>query len=125
MPHIKRISYKKIKEQIDKNSLIKQRLLIPEIVELLDESKTGILDKNKATLAKLGLTIEKFGKKSIMVLEILSLVGYINVRNLVSDLADCFTSLGENIALTELIEHITETYACHYEIRVGRKLSAK
>lgn len=119
-----RIGYEKIKEQIDKNGLIKQRLLIPEIVELSDESKAEILNENRTALAKLGLTIEKFGEKSIIVSEIPSLVGDINVRNLVSDLADHFTSLGENIALTELIEHITETYACHYAIRAGRKLNA-
>lgn len=119
-----RIGYEKIKEQIDKNGLLKQRLLIPEIIELSDESKAEILNENKATLAKLGLTIEKFGEKSIIVSEIPSLVGDINVTNLISDLADHFTSLGENIALTELIEHITETYACHYAIRAGRKLNA-
>lgn len=119
-----RIGYEKIKEQIDKNGLIKQRLLIPEIVELSDESKAEILNENKINLAKLGLTIEKFGEKSIIVSEIPSLVGDINVSNLISDLADHFASLGENIALTELIEHVTETYACHYAIRAGRKLNA-
>ncbi len=31
--------------------------------------------------------------------------------------------MGENIALDEIIEHITETYACHYAIRAGRKLN--
>jgi DNA mismatch repair protein MutL len=60
-----RIDYEKIKRQIDKNGLIKQRLLIPEIVELSDESKAKILDENKVTLAKPGLTIEKFGKNQL------------------------------------------------------------
>ena len=40
------------------------------------------------------------------------------------DLADHLLECGENVALTELIEHVTETYACHYSIRAGRKLSA-
>ena len=119
-----RIGYEKIKEQIEKNGLIKQRLLIPEIIELSDESKAEILNENKINLAKLGLTIEKFGEKSIIVSEIPSIVGDVNVSNLISDLADHFTSLGENIALTELIEHVTETYACHYAIRAGRKLNS-
>ena len=119
-----RIGYEKIKEQIEKNGLIKQRLLIPEIIELSDESKAEVLNENKMNLAKLGLTIEKFGEKSIIVSEIPSIVGDVNVSNLISDLADHFTSLGENIALTELIEHVTETYACHYAIRAGRKLNS-
>ena len=119
-----RIGYEKIKEQIEKNGLIKQRLLIPEIIELSDESKAEILNENKMSLAKLGLTIEKFGEKSIIVSEIPSLIGAVNVAKLISDLADHFASLGENIALTELIEHVTETYACHYAIRAGRKLNS-
>jgi DNA mismatch repair protein MutL len=120
-----RIGYEKIKEQISKNGLIKQRLLIPEIVELLDEQRADAINDNREALAKLGLTIEKFGDKSIIVSEIPSLVGDINITNLISDLSDNFVSMGENIALTELIEHVTETYACHYAIRAGRKMNAQ
>ena len=120
-----RIGYEKIKEQIEKNGLIKQRLLIPEIVELPDQMRADALNDNKETLAQLGLTIEKFGDKSIIVSEMPSLVGDVNPSQLISDLADYFSELGENIALTELIEHVTETYACHYAIRAGRKLKAE
>jgi len=120
-----RIGYEKIKEQIEKNGLIKQRLLIPEIVELPDQMRADALNDNKETLAQLGLTIEKFGDKSIIVSEMPSLVGDVNPSQLILDLADHFSELGENIALTELIEHVTETYACHYAIRAGRKLKAE
>lgn len=119
-----RIGYEKIKEQIAQDGLIKQRLLIPEIVELSDEMRADMLNDKKDELAKLGLTIEKFGEKSIIVSEIPSLVGDVNVQQLVLDLSDHFASMGEDIALTELIEHVTETYACHYAIRAGRKLNA-
>lgn len=118
-----RIGYEKIKEQIERNGLLKQRLLIPEIVEFTDELKAEILNDNRYNLGKLGLTLEKFGNRSIIVTEIPSLVGDINVQNLLQDLADHLTNIGENIVLTELIEHITETYACHYAIRAGRKLN--
>jgi DNA mismatch repair protein MutL len=52
-----------------------------------------------------------------------SILGDINIVKLINDLADHLLALGENIALTELIEHVTETYACHYSIRAGRVLS--
>ena len=120
-----RIGYEKIKEQIDKNGLIKQRLLIPDIVELPDRQRAELLNENKLILANLGLTIEKFGESSIIVSEIPSLVGDINISQLINDLADHLLSMGENIALTELIEQITETYACHYAIRAGRALNAE
>jgi len=120
-----RIGYEKIKEQIEKNGLIKQRLLIPSIIELPDTHRAELLNENKLLLANLGLTIEKFGENSIIVSEIPSLVGDININQLVHDLADHLQSMGEHIALSELIEHITETYACHYAIRAGRVLNAE
>lgn len=120
-----RIGYEKIKEQIEKNGLIKQRLLIPSIIELPDTQRAELLNEHKLLLADLGLTIEKFVENSIIVSEIPSLVGDININQLVHDLADHLQSMGEHIALSELIEHITETYACHYAIRAGRVLNAE
>jgi DNA mismatch repair protein MutL len=119
-----RIGYEKIKEQMDKNGLIKQRLLIPEIVEMPDAERAELLSEHKHDLAKLGLTLEKFGDKSIIISEIPSLIGHADPQKLIHDIADHLLSMGENIALKELIEHITETYACHYSIRAGRKLNA-
>jgi DNA mismatch repair protein MutL len=118
-----RLGYEKIKENVLKQNLIKQRLLIPEIVELPDEKRADALSMQKEELSKLGLTIEKFGQKSIIVSEVPNILGEINVHSLVQDLADNLIEMGENIALLELIEHVTETYACHYSIRAGRKLS--
>lgn len=119
-----RIGYEQLKKQIEKDGLIKQRLLIPEIVELPDSERADLLADNKEKLSALGLTIEKFGEKSIIVSEMPSLVGDVNPSQIISDVADYLSSSGENIALTELIEHVTETYACHYAIRAGKKLGA-
>lgn len=119
-----RLGYEKIKDYLKTEELIKQRLLIPEIVELPNERKADCLYEHREKLSKLGLTLEKFGEKSIIVSEIPNILGDVNVQKLIQDLADHLSDFGENIALTELIEHVTETYACHYSIRAGRKLSA-
>lgn len=120
-----RLGYEKIKQMISSNGLIKQRLLIPEIIELLDEERANLLHDNKDNLSNLGLTIERFGDQSIIVSETPSLLGEININQLIQDLADNLSDLGENISLIQLIEHVTETYACHYSIRAGRKLSSE
>ncbi|HJD60694.1 MAG TPA: DNA mismatch repair endonuclease MutL [Rickettsia endosymbiont of Columbicola hoogstraali] len=120
-----RLGYEKIKNYIKNEELIKQRLLIPEIVELPDEKRADILYENKDKLYKLGLSLEKFGEKSIIVTEIPNILGDINVQKLIQDLADHLVECGENIALKELIEHVTKTYACHYSIRAGLKLSGE
>ena len=119
-----RIGYEKIKEQIAKNGLTRQRLLIPEIVEMPDEYRAQLLDEYKDTLAKFGMIVEKFGDKSIIISELPALIGDANPKQLALDLGDNIQEMGENIVLTELIENITETYACYYAVRAGKKLSA-
>ncbi|WP_341764706.1 DNA mismatch repair endonuclease MutL [Candidatus Tisiphia endosymbiont of Beris chalybata] len=119
-----RLGYEKIKKMISNNGLIKQRLLITEIIELPDENRANLLYNHKDDLSTLGLSIEKFSDRSIIVSEVPSLLESVNIEQLIQDLADNLSELGENISLIQLIEHVTETYACHYSIRAGRKLSA-
>ncbi|MFU7501896.1 MAG: DNA mismatch repair endonuclease MutL [Candidatus Tisiphia sp.] len=120
-----RLGYEKIKQMISNNGLIKQRLLMPEIVELPDVKIADLLYNKKDDLSKLGLSLEKFGERSIIVSESPSLLGNTDINRLIQDLADNLSDLGENISLIQLIEHVTETYACHYAIRAGRKLSSE
>ncbi|WP_341753835.1 DNA mismatch repair endonuclease MutL [Candidatus Tisiphia endosymbiont of Dioctria rufipes] len=120
-----RLGYEKIKQMISNNGLIKQRLLMPEIVELPDVKRADLLYNKKEDLSKLGLSLEKFGERSIIVSETPSLLGNIDINQLTQDLADNLSDLGENISLIQLIEYVTETYACHYAIRAGRKLSSE
>ncbi|KAJ6644874.1 DNA mismatch repair protein MutL [Pseudolycoriella hygida] len=100
-----RLGYEKIKQMISQNGLIKQRLLIPEIIELPDENRANLLYDQKTELSQLGLTIEKFGERSIIVSEIPSLLEGANIVQLIHDLADNLSDLGENISLIQLIEH--------------------
>ncbi len=117
-----RIVYEKIKSQLANNGLIKQRLLIAEIIEMPDNKRAELIEEYKKKLSNLGLTVKKFGEKSIIVSEVPSLIGDVNIINLIQDIADYLVSEGDNVVLSRLIEHVTETYACHYSIRSGRKL---
>lgn len=118
-----RLSYEKIKQYMDKNGLIKQRLLIPEIVELPDGHRAQLLSDHVKELSTLGLSLEKFGEKSIIVYEMPNLLGDVNVQKLIRDLADNLLEHEGALSLVKLIEKITETYACHYSIRAGRTLT--
>lgn len=118
-----RLTYERIKNQISRNGLDKQRLLIPEIVELPDEKRADSLSEKKQELANIGFVFERFGDKSIILNEVPALIADANFTNLVYDIADNLLDLGESVTLTELIEHITETYACHHSIRAGRVMN--
>ncbi len=118
-----RLIYERIKAQINKNGIDKQRLLIPEIVELPDQNRADALAQKKQELNSIGFVFERFGEKSIILNEVPSLIADSNLQKLVHDVADNLVDLGEAVSITELIEHITETYACHYSIRSGRKMN--
>ena len=118
-----RLTYEKIKQQIASHDIPTQRILIPEIVELPDEKRADALRDKKQDLAKMGLVFEIFGEKSVIVNEIPQVVGDVNIGQLIHDIADNLIEIGEDHALTSIIEHVTETYACHHSIRAGKKLS--
>ncbi len=91
-----RLTYQKIKQELKESSLIKQRLLIPRIVELPDSKRAEALYSKKEEMAKLGLTIEKFGEQSIIALEAPSIISTVNIEQLIHDLADNLLECDEN-----------------------------
>jgi DNA mismatch repair protein MutL len=118
-----RLTYEKLKLEIENGPITKQRLLMPEIIELPDEKRGILLQEKTVELAKCGLTVEVFSSKSVIVTEVPQIIGNANIGKLINDIADNLLEIGEDASLSMIIEHILETYACHHSIRAGRKLS--
>jgi len=117
-----RLVYEQLKQQLEDESLSKQRLLIPEIIELNPDIMEKLL-KIKENLSKLGLQIEHCTSQSIIVTEIPALLGDCNVKKLIQNIIDDIIEFEENISFKELINHILATYACHHSIRSGRQMN--
>lgn len=117
-----RIVMEKLKESLVNGRLASQMLLIPEIVELDNSSKTRILGVG-AELEQLGLVIEEFGPQAIIVREIPALIGDCDVKTLIVDLADEIAEWGGGYALSDKLNHICATIACHGSVRAGRVLN--
>lgn len=117
-----RILYEQIKENLAAQGFIKQRLLLPEIVNFIDEKYIHALIDAKDKLDKFGIEIEQMGSKAVLVRQMPSLVGDVNIGKLITDIAYQLEQQEEETSLSTLIESITETIACHYSLRAGRKL---
>jgi DNA mismatch repair protein MutL len=100
----------------------RQVLLIPEIVEL-DEARAERVLARAGDLARLGLVIEGFGRGAIAVREVPSLLGTVDARGLVRDLADELEELGDALSLDERLADVCSTMACHGSVRAGRRLN--
>ncbi len=118
-----RLVYEKLKKEIKNQQIIKQRILMPEIVEFFDEKRMSLIEENKENLARLGLVYEKFSDNSIIVREIPSLISDINIKELINDIVDDLLEFGDSQNIAKIQEHIIETYACHHSIRAGRELT--
>jgi DNA mismatch repair protein MutL len=112
-------------ERMKKNLVDKvpgQLLLVPEVVEL-DENAVGRLLARAGELRQLGLVIEEFGPGAVAVRETPAMLGNIDARGLVRDLADDLAALDETLALKENLEEVASTMACHGSVRAGRRLT--
>lgn len=117
-----RLVYEKLKKQMAASSVVRQVLLIPEIVELSSSDITTLITA-KAQLFKSGLVLEEFGDNAIIVHETPALLGDFNVKSLILDIMDELSNSGNSKKLEEEITSILSRIACHGSIRSGRRLN--
>ncbi|MGX5711101.1 DNA mismatch repair endonuclease MutL [Sphingopyxis terrae subsp. ummariensis] len=99
-----------------------QGLLLPEVVEI-DEPACDRLEAAAAQLSALGVEIERFGPAAVMVRATPSMLGAIDCHQLVTDIADDLAGYDAALGLSERLELVAATMACHGSVRAGRPLN--
>lgn len=118
-----RLVEERIKTALAEEGVARQGLLIPEVIEM-DEVDCDRLVARSGELAELGLVIESFGPGAVVVRETPALLGEINLKGLLQDLADGLAETDEAIALKDRIGDVCASMACHGSVRAGRALNA-
>jgi len=116
-----RIVYERLKAALARHGVARQILLIPEIVEL-DEADVERILGRADELARYGLLIEPFGPGAVAVRETPALLGEIDARGRVSDLAEHVAEWDATLPLERGLMHVAATMACHGSVRAGRRL---
>ena len=119
-----RLVYEKMKSALDAEGVRRQGLLIPEVVELGEDAVDRLIART-AEFAELGLVLEGFGPGAVIVREVPSLLGQVDVAGLIRDLADELAELGDSFVLKERLEDVCGTMACHGSVRSGRRLNGE
>jgi len=99
-----------------------QVLLIPAVVEL-DEPACDRLEDRAGEFAEFGLVLERFGPGAMLVRALPAALADVDPEALLRDLADDLSQHGASLLLSERIEHVLATMACHGSVRAGRTLS--
>jgi DNA mismatch repair protein MutL len=118
-----RLVYERMKAQLAEGGVARQALLLPEVVEL-DPSDAARVGDKADELAKLGLILEPFGPGAVLVREAPALLGDTDIPGLVRDIADDLAENGVALALSERLQEVCSTMACHGSVRAGRRLNA-
>ncbi|WP_349359616.1 DNA mismatch repair endonuclease MutL [Stappia sp.] len=116
-----RLVYERLKAALATRSVARQGLLIPEIVELPEEDVQRLAERAE-DLEAVGLVLEPFGPGAIAVRETPAMLGQIDIRGLVRDLADDLAEWDKTTRVRERLDHVAATMACHGSVRAGRRL---
>jgi DNA mismatch repair protein MutL len=116
-----RIVYERLKAGLAGRTVPRQILLIPEVVEL-PRNDVERLTVRAGELAEVGLVIEAFGPGAIAVTETPAMLGQLDAAALVRDIADDLAEWDASTRLSERLDHVAATMACHGSVRAGRQL---
>ncbi|MGI4878953.1 MAG: DNA mismatch repair endonuclease MutL, partial [Janthinobacterium lividum] len=117
-----RLTLERMKAARAGGSIAAQALLLPQVVEV-DENAAAHLVEHAADFAALGLDIEGFGPKAVLVRATPALLGAVDATALVRDLADDLAAFDAAPGLAERLDAVAATMACHGSVRAGRTLS--
>jgi DNA mismatch repair protein MutL len=117
-----RLMYEQFKQQLAANNVARQMLLLPVMVELSEAECERLMAKQEEWAA-LGLVLEGFGARTVVVREVPAILGDTEVEQLVRDLAEDVSLYESGGVLSDTLEAVLSTMACHGSVRAGRALS--
>ncbi len=116
-----RIVYERLKAERGASGIQVQPLLVPQVVQMDVVSVAAALSLQDE-LAELGLKLESFGERALLVREVPAALSKANISTLVKAIADDAADQGQSQSVQERINHLLATMACHYSVRAGRSL---
>lgn len=117
-----RIVYERMKQRYAADDLRNQKLLVPISINV-SERETAAVEQQQHQFSQLGFEIDISGEQSIVIRKIPALLAQADVESLVKDVLAEIVALGSSQKISDKINHILATMACHGSVRANRQLS--
>ncbi len=115
-----RILYQQLREKVNSDAIAKQKLLIPDVIDLTPKQMAQI-EQLREQLDRAGVEIEPFGPRSIAVNSVPAMSRSLNIPEFIEDLLD----RTENITQANpeiILEHVLQSLACKAAVKAGQQL---
>jgi len=116
-----RILYEELKERVVRASVPRQRLLMPELVDLPPADYVRVMEM-KDSLLRMGVEVEPFGEKTVAVHAVPHVADAVNPRELLLEIVNQARA-GLSARPGEREERLLRVIACKAAIKAGRRLT--
>jgi len=116
-----RILYERLKKALHGGRVSQQPFLIPQPIELTREEKE-LLIENRAALARVGLELEDFGERSVVVQAIPSFLQGEDLRALLEALGEELVERREGDTVEHCLDRICMLLACRGAIKANQRI---
>jgi DNA mismatch repair protein MutL len=116
-----RVTFNRLRKAFASRSIATQRLLIPEVIELLP-SEVATLEERASDVAGLGIEVRAVGSSAVAVHAVPALLGRARPERIVRDLV-AELGLADRRPFGDAADLVLATMACHGSIRAGDPVS--
>ena len=117
-----RILYELLRDKVLGGALERQRLLVPEPVDLASNEAAAVLE-NRELLAKLGVEIEPFGGETVLVSAYPAMLANFSPGEVVRGLAEQLLTEGKKLEVRDLLDELMHMIACKAAVKYGDSLT--
>ncbi len=116
-----RITYERMKQALERESLRRQNLLVP-LSLAVSEAEADCAETHRESLLALGLALERVAAESVVVRQVPALLKDGDIEQLARDVLSDLLEFGSSDRLENRRNELLSTMACHGSVRANRRL---
>ncbi len=117
-----RVCYEKLKQQHAEGNIPSQPLLLPVQVKV-SELEAELADAAQASLAELGVDIDRAGPETVIVRALPTLLSKVDAETLLRDVLSDIAQYGDSDRIKQRMNEVLASVACHGAVRAHRRLT--
>jgi len=117
-----RILYELLRDKVLSGAIERQRLLVPEPVDLASSEAAAVLE-NRELLGKIGVEIEPFGGETVLVSAYPAMLANFSAGDILRGLAEQLLTEGSKPAVRDLLDELLHMIACKAAVKYGDRLT--